>query len=159
MRRFDFFQGMGALALGAASAWAAPVVFPSNTVPVTLDGQVLGSTAAGGLRNTVVQAEDGRYHLWFIPNGADSRVSQIVHATSDDGIQFSTQGTLAPPTNYWQAGSCTAPPPSGEPIASFLRVSQVDGDWIMMVWHQNQSEQDLYSTTPASGVSAAIRAT
>ena len=75
------------LVLIAPTAWAAPVAFPTNTTAVTLDGAPLGTgTLGSGLRNTVVQAADGSYHLWAIMNNPDSVISRIVHATATDGV-------------------------------------------------------------------------
>ena len=133
------------LVLIAPTAWAAPVAFPTNTTAVTLDGAPLGTgTLGSGLRNTVVQAADGSYHLWAIMNNPDSVISRIVHATATDGIHFITQGRLAPPANYWSTYACGLPPAT-EPIASFLRVSQVGGEWMLAVWHQNQPPHTYYS--------------
>ena len=89
-----------ALLLTSTFVQAAPVVFPSNTVAVTLDGVPLGTKTLGsGLRNSVARADDGSYHLWLIKNGADSVISRIIHATSVDGVAFTTQGVLQPPVN------------------------------------------------------------
>jgi len=76
------------LALAAAAlhtAHAAPVAFPTNTTVVQLDGAPLAL-----LRNTVAIDAGGTYHLWAIPNGGDSVISKIVHATATDGIHFTT---------------------------------------------------------------------
>ncbi len=119
---------------------AAPVVFSTNTVAVTLDGIPLGTQTTGsGLRNTVVQGADGLHHLWAIKNGADSYVSRMVHATSSDGVHFTTQGLLQPPADYWKIACGALAIPAAEPIATFVRVSQVGGEWRMAVWHQNQT--------------------
>ena len=124
----------------AGAAHAAPAPFSTNTVAVTLDGVTLGTQTTGsGLRNSVAQGDDGTYHLWAIKNGADSVVSRMVHATSADGIHFTTQGTLQPPGNYWQLACGVQALPASEPIASFVRVSKVGGEWVMAVWHQNQA--------------------
>lgn len=129
----------------APAAWGAPASFPGNTTPVTLDGAPLGTQTVGsGLRNSVVQAADGTYHLWAILNTPDSVISRMVHATSTDGIHFTRQGTLSPPAGYWLTFGCGTTAAT-EPVASFVRVSQVGGQWIMMVWHQNQSGHTYYS--------------
>ena len=137
-----FFRGASVLAAVwlAGVANAAPASFSTNTAAVTLDGVTLGTQTTGsGLRNSVVLGDDGLYHLWVIKNGADSVVSGMVHATSADGIHFATQGKLQPPGNYWQLACGVQPLPAGEPIASFVRVSKVGGEWVMAVWHQNQA--------------------
>lgn len=131
------------LALAAATlhtAQAAPVVFPTDTTVVQLDGAPLAL-----LRNTVAVDAGGTYHLWAIPNGGDSVLSKIVHATASDGIHFTTQGTLmpqarAPATDYWATPLCGSnPAPTAEPLASYLRVSEVGGQWVLAVWHPNQA--------------------
>lgn len=135
-----------ALLLTSTFVQAAPVVFPSSTVAVTLDGVPLGTKTLGsGLRNSVARADDGSYHLWLIKNGADSVISRIIHATSVDGVAFTTQGVLQPPVNYWALACGANSIPATEPIASFVRVSKVGGEWLMAVWHQNQAGQNWYS--------------
>ncbi|MEF9965324.1 MAG: hypothetical protein RR779_13230 [Comamonas sp.] len=139
-------SAMALLLLAFTVVWASPVVFPSSTVAVTLDGVPLGTKTSGsGLRNSVVRADDGSYHLWLIKNGADSFISKMIHATSLDGVVFTTQGVLQPPPNYWALACGTNSIPATEPIATFVRVSKVSGEWLMAVWHQNQTGQNWYS--------------
>lgn len=134
------------LLLASTVVRAGPVVFPSSTVAVTLDGVPLGTKTSGsGLRNSVVRADDGSYHLWLIKNGADSFISKMIHATSVDGVAFTTQGVLQPPANYWALACGANSIPATEPIATFVRVSKVSGEWLMAVWHQNQAGQNWYS--------------
>ncbi|MGF6214005.1 putative repeat protein (TIGR01451 family) [Comamonas sp. 4034] len=134
------------LLLASTVVRAGPVVFPSSTVAVTLDGVPLGTKTSGsGLRNSVVRADDGSYHLWLIKNGADSFISKMIHATSVDGLAFTTQGVLQPPANYWALACGANSIPATEPIATFVRVSKVSGEWLMAVWHQNQAGQNWYS--------------
>lgn len=140
---------LAALPLAAAMAGPAfaQAAFPMETTPVTLDGTPLGTQTTGsGLINTVVLV-DGVYHMWVIKSGADSYVSKTIHATSADGIRFTSDGTMTVPEKYWQL-PCGATDPTtlvNEPTASRLRVSQVDGQWIMTVWHGNQPGTTLYS--------------
>lgn len=141
--------GMGliatALLVASAAVQSAPAVFPVSTVPVTLDGVPLGTKTPGsGLRNTVVRASDGLYHMWLF-GGANVGLSQVVHATSTDGIAFVRQGTVQPPANYWNLACGVSSVPATEPIATFVRVSQVDGQWLMAVWHQQQAGQNWFS--------------
>jgi len=139
-------SAMALLLLASTVVRAAPVVFPSSTVAVILDGVPLGTKTLGsGLRNSVVRADDGSYHLWLIKNGADSFISKMIHATSVDGIAFTTQGVLQPPANYWALACGANSIPATEPIATFVRVSKVGGEWLMAVWHQNQAGQNWYS--------------
>lgn len=114
----------GLFSLAAVSlAWAAPITFPTNTTPVLLDGAPLAH-----YRNTVVY-DGSSYHMWLLPGFS---LSGVVHATSSDGIEFSTQGTLTPPPNYWQIPCGAMAMPATEPLTTFIRVSQVDGEWILM---------------------------
>lgn len=150
-RRYGKAAALRALAVVAvltamAPAQAAPAVFSTNTTAVKLDGATLGTQTTGsGLRNTVVQDNNGLYHLWLLKNGGDSYISRMVHATSVDGINFATHGILQPPANYWAQPCGALAVPATEPIATFVRVSQVGGEWVMMVWHQNQAGQTWYS--------------
>ena len=117
----------------ATPLWAAPVAFPTNTTAVTLDGTALGDASPGtSLRTSVARASDGTYHLWMLPAGTSSLLSEMVHATSADGIHFTSQGKLTPPANYWQLMAC-GPSTSPEPLSSFVRVSQSGGEWLMTV--------------------------
>jgi len=87
---------LAALPLAAAMAGPAfaQAAFPMETTPVTLDGTPLGTQTTGsGLINTVVLV-DGVYHMWVIKSGADSYVSKTIHATSADGIRFTSDGTM-----------------------------------------------------------------
>ena len=132
---------LGVLALISVLLPAAhaqnPVAFPLSTTPVTLDGTPMPA------RNNSVVHDGAKYHMWVV---ATSRISGFVHATSDDGIHFTTQGTLAPPDRYWQQFPCgLQAPAASEPVAPFVRVSQVNGEWIMMVWHQAQAGHPRYN--------------
>lgn len=136
----------------ASAAVAAPAEFPMSTTPVTLDGTALGTQTGpglGGLLNTVVLAADGVYHMWAILNSAaNPTVSKIVHATSTDGIRFMTHGTLNPPSEYWTLYPCGETTATREPEIDRLRVSLVDGEWIMTVWNRNDNVGGtLYSYT------------
>lgn len=118
------------------AAKADPVPFPINTTPVLLDGAPLTH-----LRNTVVH-DGSTYHMWLLAGG---QLSTVVHATSTDGIQFRTQGTLNPPADYWHI-PCGAMAIAGtEPFTSFVRVSQVNGEWLLMAWHHHQPAQTHHS--------------
>ena len=134
----------------ATPLWAAPVAFPTNTTAVTLDGTALGDASPGtSLRTSVARASDGTYHLWMLPAGTSSLLSEMVHATSADGIHFTSQGKLTPPANYWQLMAC-GPSTSPEPISSFVRVSQSGGEWLMTVWHPNAAGQNTFYSYSSS---------
>ena len=116
-----------------------------ETTPVTLDGTALGTLTTGsGLLNSVVLV-DGIYHMWVMKSGDGAYISKFIHATSEDGIRFSSKGTLNVPESYWATYTCAGVTPATEPFADRLRVSKVGDDWIMMVWHRNQTGHNYYS--------------
>lgn len=129
----------------ASSVYAQRAEFPMETTPVTLDGTALGTLTDGsGLLNSVVLV-DGIYHMWVMKSGDGAYISKFIHATSEDGIRFSSKGTLNVPERYWATYTCAGVTPATEPFADRLRVSKVGDDWIMMVWHRNQTGHNYYS--------------
>src|SRR6478735_693992 len=97
---------LAALLVGACAslAQAAAPAFRTNTCPVKLNGTRIGTDLTPGgssLRNTIVYEPVTRlYHFWGY--GADdpsfpstaSALTAVVHATSSDGIHFSSDATL-----------------------------------------------------------------
>lgn len=129
-----------------ASSVYAQAEFPMETTPVTLDGTAVGTLTSttlsdNALLNSIVLV-DGTYHMWA--RRGNGKISQMIHATSDDGIRFTTDAALRPPANYWTTCPGTVTPTT-EPNADRLRVSKVGADWILMVWHGNQAGHDYYS--------------
>ena len=134
------------LAAAMASSVYAQAEFPMETTPVTLDGTAVGTLTSttlsdSALLNSIVLV-DGTYHMWA--RRGNGKISQMIHATSDDGIRFTTDAALRPPANYWTTCPGTVTPTT-EPNADRLRVSKVGADWILMVWHGNQAGHDYYS--------------
>ncbi len=95
------------VALPLAAAMASPAFaqaeFPMETTPVTLDGTAVGTPTSttlsdSALLNSIVLV-DGTYHMWA--RRGNGKISQMIHATSDDGIRFTTDAALRPPANYW----------------------------------------------------------
>ncbi len=118
------------LACAAPSgAFAAGATFPTVTTPVKLDGAVLGATAFSQFYNTIVH-DSGTYYLWYVSDPDTFSLSSVKVATSADGISFTTQATLSPPAKWWADNGA-----SEEPVANFVRVAKVGGDWMLMVWH------------------------
>jgi hypothetical protein len=135
------------------SATAAPVPFPLQTNSVKLDGVALGQplhpASLNSLRYTVTfNPADGRYHLWVLDGGdtqtpADMQVADITHATSVDGVNFSSLGKLNPPANWWtQIPGVGA---TAEPSVNFLRVDKVGSEWLLTIWSPNEINTGLYN--------------
>lgn len=148
---------MGALALVAiavaASAPAAPVAFPLSTSTVRLDGVAIGQplhpASLNSLRFTATfNPLDSLYHLWVLDGGdtqnlSDMQVADIAHATSSDGINFTTQGKLNPPASWWtQIAGVGA---TAEPSVNYLRVDKVGTEWFLTIWSPNESNTGRYN--------------
>ncbi len=132
LRRWQTMLISGALALaGCTAALAANAPFPTVTTPVKVDGTAVGDPVWNRVLNTIVYA-NGAYHMWYVGNNYLLSAG-IGYATSTDGVNFTTAGTLTAPANWWISGGATA-----EPWANYLRVSRNgSGDWTLMVWHPN----------------------
>lgn len=124
---------------GPGMALAANAPFPTVTTPVKLNGQAVNSDiAASGWRNTIV-FESGQYHMWYV--GTDYLMSGIQHATSTDGVNFTTAGSLTVPGGWWTSGGATV-----EPTINYIRVSRDgSGNWILMVWHPSDTGVGNYN--------------
>lgn len=130
----------------AIGASAAPPEFGTRTCPVTLDGTRLGSdlTPLGAsLRNTIAYEPWTRlYHFWgFAADDSNfpSRASSlraVVHATSRDGLHFTTDSNLsyAFGSAAYQSFGATQ-----DPALDFLRaVFDTDsGSWKLFAWTEN----------------------
>ena len=117
----------------------------ANSV-VTIDGQVLGEGGLGtdAFRNTIVY-DAGRYHMWYVAE-PDSWLSSVQRATSTDGVHFTTVpgSKLQPPANWW-AAAWYGQTATAQPIANFIRVARLGSDWVMLVWHPNDTATKPYS--------------
>lgn len=132
------------LTLGAqAPALAAPAAFPTVTTPVKLDGRALATPYNPNwyeALNTIVY-DAGTYHLWYVRGSYGVSIDGISHATSTDGINFTTQNALTLPPNWWTAYGATV-----EPTPNYLRVSRDGaGNWILMVWHPSAPNQGQFN--------------
>ncbi len=124
-----------ALSLAGTAAPAAPAPFPTVTTPVQLDGHALGNPLNPNwyeVLNTIV-FDGGLYHMWYVKGVYNVSLDDVAHATSTDGVHFTTQGVLTFPANWWAAYGATV-----EPVSNYLRVSRDgSGNWILMIWHPN----------------------
>ncbi len=125
--------------VGPNAALAVNAPFPTVTTPVQLDGSPVGDPAWNRVLNTIVYANGG-YHMWYV--GTDFLFSTgIGYATSTDGVNFASVGTVRPVANWWVAGGA-----SQEPLTNYLRVSRDgNGDWILMIWHPNGTGAGAYN--------------
>ena len=124
-------------ALVGAGAQAANAPFPTVTTPVKLDTRVLASASWYEALNTIVY-EAGTYHMWYV----NPDLTGVRHATSADGINFTTLGgDLTLPANWWTAYGATV-----QPQINYLRVSRDGGgNWILMIWHPNGANQGQFN--------------
>lgn len=137
----------------ASLAVAAPVPFPTATTAARLDGVPLGAplhpASLNSLRFTVAYADaDSLFHLWVLNGGdsqapADMQVADITHATSADGINFTSRGKLAPPAGWWtQVPGVDA---TSEPSVNFLRADRIGANWYLTIWSPNQTGTGRYN--------------
>lgn len=132
----------------ASATIAAAATFRTNTCPVRLDGTRLGSDLTSGgssLRNTVAyEPSTHLYHLWVLANNdpnfpTSSVLSAFTHATSSDGIQFSSDGNLTygvGSARYQDYGATIDPP------LDFLRAvfDISSGTWKLFAWSENDQQ-------------------
>ena len=130
----------------APLALAAPPAFRTNTCPVKLDGTRVGTDLTPGgssLRNTIVYEPWTRlYHFWgysaddpSFPSTA-SALTAVIHATSNDGIHFTTDARLRKAVgsaSYATFGADLDPP------LDFLRAAfeEQGGTWKLFAWTEN----------------------
>ena len=143
-----------AFAWAVGEAAAAPVPFPLSTSTVKLNGVALGSpmhpASLNSLRYTATyNPGDSLYHLWVLDGGdtqnpSDMQLADVVHATSSDGINFTAQGNLNPPANWWTTtwAGVTA---SAEPSVNFLRVDKIGAEWFLTIWSPNETNTGRYN--------------
>lgn len=108
----------GAAILASSLATATVPVGPTANQQITLDGTPLGSAIAFRSSYPTIQFVGGVYHMWVQVQdegtAADLRVAGYRHATSTDGVAFTTQGTLSFSGNPFAAtlyGSSFGEPP------------------------------------------------
>lgn len=85
--------------LASTIAVATVPVGPAANQQITLDGTPLGSPIAFRSSYPTIQFSGGVYHMWVQVQdegtAADLRIAGYRHATSTDGVAFTTQGTLS----------------------------------------------------------------
>lgn len=129
-------RASGALRVGVAaavagmcvvSAGAAPAL-PSNFAPVLVNGSATAfSTAAGQGAAFNVLYDGGIYHLWYRADASTLTVSELRHATSTDGINFTTVGgAFSFATNPFPTGTA--------PALYYEAVSKVGTDFKLVHW-------------------------
>lgn len=131
----------GGLTIAHAALPAA--TFDTDNATVTVDGHAVPTT-----RNTITYA-DGEFHMWFVGDLGSLKLDSVTHATSEDGIHFISQSTLAPDPDWWKASwyGYTA---QAEPVVNFLRIERIGNDWILMIWHPNEGNSRrpyIYNTS------------
>jgi len=104
--------------LAPMAAIAVVPVGPLANQQITLDGTPLGSATAFRSSYPTIQYTGGVYHMWVQVQdegtAADLRIAGYRHATSSDGVAFTTQGTLSFSGNPFAAtifGSSFGEPP------------------------------------------------
>jgi hypothetical protein len=127
-------------------AIAAPPAFRTNTCPVKLNGIRIGTDLTPGgssLRNTIAyEPFTRRYHFWGFtaddpkfPSTASS-LRAVVHATSTDGLHFTSDSNLSysfGSAKYTDYGATIDPP-----LDFFRAVFDTDtGTWKLFNWTEN----------------------
>lgn len=124
------------LLLASGAADAATPSYANAFSAVKLDGVRLGDdTNASPLAAIVSVVYDpaGRtFHLW-VDAAATNTLAGIRHATSTDGINFASTGSLsyASPPPFASYGS------TGEPYVEFPRVALLGASWRLLLWTEN----------------------
>jgi hypothetical protein len=142
-------RGLGAaLLFVAGAAWASAPALPAANKQITLDGTPLGSAIAGrsSYPTLLFDAAAGVYHMWVevvdeTPPGTTGpdfyplRIAGFRHATSPDGVAFTTTGTLSFAGNPFAAtifGSAYGEPPWIYPKAALW-----NGRYTLLLWTIN----------------------
>ncbi len=133
-----FFPALGLLLL-APTAHAAPPHVGRLFQSVTLDGVRLGEDLTPAPENysafptVVYDGASHLFHMWV--SGGDLRIESTVHATSRDGVHFTSTGTLRLPRDLdWTTYGM---PTNVEPQMAFVRASHVGGTWKLAYWTDN----------------------
>lgn len=112
-------------ALASVVASAAPAI-PNTFVTVLIDGS---TTISQGMAFNVIY-EGGTYHLWYRNDGGTLSIAQLRHATSTDGINFTTVGgAFSFASNPFATGTA--------PDIYYEAVSKVGTDYKLIHWTYN----------------------
>ena len=134
---------LGFAMLAAVSASATVPAGPASNGQVRLDGVALGTAIAGRSAFPTIQSIGGTYHMWVQVQDAttaDLRIAGYRHATSLDGLAFTTAGTLSFAGNPFAAtiyGSAF-----GEPPWIYPRATASGGGVTFQFWTYNTPPDD-----------------
>lgn len=146
---------------------AAPPKFGNNTCPVRINGVRLGAdlTPAGSsLRNTIAyEPSTKRYHFWGFVSDTSSVLPDVVHATSTDGVHFTSDSNLS----YGQGSAdyATFGATQDPPLDFFRAAYDTDTNtWKLFNWTENVGAsvgQYNYNTNvddlgPSAGTTAVV---
>lgn len=125
--------------LGAAPALAGPPLPPAVTTVLTLDGAPMAQPPQTGriLAPTLhYDAATKTLHMWVLTAGAPNEsLTFMRHATSRDGIHFTSTGTMSYAGSPWTGtpwGTVT-----GEPAMVYPRVAVLNGRYKLINWTYN----------------------
>jgi hypothetical protein len=124
------------LLLAAPAVDAAAPAFGNAFSAVKLDGVRLGqdtnASPLAAIVSVVYDPPGATFHLW-VDAAATNTLAGIRHATSVDGINFTSTGSLtyasAPPFAAYGAAS--------EPFVEFPRVARLGAAWRLLLWTEN----------------------
>jgi hypothetical protein len=112
---------LAALTFMSGSA-LADLSFNNNLTTIKVDG----STIASGSSDSVI-FESGVYHLWYRTGQGD--IGGMHHATSSDGVNFTSTGALSFSNNPFPAGVA--------PFLYYENVAKVGSDFEIFHWTSN----------------------
>jgi hypothetical protein len=124
------------LLLAAGAADATTPAFGNAFSAVKLDGVRLGDdtnvSPLAAIVSVVYDPSGATFHLW-VDAAATNTLAGIRHATSTDGINFTSTGSMsyASPPPFASYGS------TGEPYVEFPRVALSGGAWRLLLWTEN----------------------
>ena len=116
------------------AAGAVPLSAAPPAVGLTFESVTLGGTPIGAISDTPTILFDpatGTFHMWIANDpGFGLALTDYVHATSTDGVDFTSQGNLsynggAP---YPEHGADTEPP------FQFVRAVRLGANWRLLFW-------------------------
>jgi hypothetical protein len=124
--------------IAVAPVAAAPPVVGTFFRSVTLDGVRLSEDFTPVNFNSdyptvLFDATTFTFHMW-VHNDTGYSLTSFVHATSLDGVHFTSRGTLSynggPPFPAFGAAT--------EPDFQFVRAVQIGADWKLLMWTPNE---------------------
>jgi len=132
-RRMSWQTAVLALSIVASPALATPPAVGTAFVSVQLDGVRLGEDFTANFHSlfpsVVYDPAAQIFHLWVF-DGSGFQLAAIRHATSADGVHFTSLGNLSyaggPP--FPGHGAAT------EPTMQFFRAVHLGSDWKLLMW-------------------------